>query len=191
MRKARYITSAVNLATCPEDKKPEIAFMGRSNVGKSSLLNRILDRKNLAKTSSKPGRTRKLNFFLVDESFYFVDLPGYGYAKVPKHVRKEWTKMIGEYLSESPTLKAAILIVDVRREPDDRDIQLAEDLVTNDIPTLIVATKVDKLNKSRLSRSLKQLEQVYSPLGIDQILPFSAVKGTGKKILWQWIDSKV
>jgi GTP-binding protein len=190
MKIARYITSAVNLETCPNDGKPEIAFLGRSNVGKSSFLNRILDRKNLAKTSSHPGHTRKLNFFLVDETFYFVDLPGYGFAKVPKHVRKDWNRMISEYLSRRETLRACVLIIDVRRDPDQRDMELAGDLVANNIPTLIIATKSDKLSQSKTAMAFRILEQHYLPLGVDQVILFSAVKGTGKKQVWQWINSK-
>lgn len=188
MRKARYITSAVDLATCPAEKKPEIAFLGRSNVGKSSLLNRILDRKKLAKTSSTPGHTQKMNFFLIDESFYFVDLPGYGYAKVPKQVRKTWNRMISEYLSQSAFLKGAVVIIDIRRDPDGRDLELCGDLIANNIPTLVVATKTDKLSQSRAASALKKLEKVYCAMGVNRIVGFSAVTGSGKKQIWHWID---
>lgn len=191
MRKARYITSAVNIHTCPRDNKPEIAFLGRSNVGKSSLLNRLLERKRLAKTSSTPGRTRKMNYFLVEEKYYFVDLPGYGFAKVPKNVRKEWTKIVGEYLSLRQTLQGAVLIVDIRRQPDPRDLELAEDLVSNSIDTLVVATKYDKLSRSKTGKSIEMLKERFFELGVDTIIPFSAVTGVGKKQVWQWIQTKI
>jgi len=191
MREARYVTSAVDLKTCPRDGLSEIVFMGRSNVGKSSLLNCILGRKKLAKTSSSPGVTRKMNYFLIDEKFYFVDLPGYGYAKVSKQQRQEWIAMIGEYLSLRETLKGAILIIDIRRDPDERDTQLAHDLLANDIPVLVAATKSDKFARSKAMAALQKLEKIYNPIGVEKLVMFSAVTGVGVKQIWQWIEEKL
>src|SRR5687767_15255983 len=147
---AEFVKSAYERLHYPNDGRPEIAFLGRSNVGKSSLLNSLLNRKGLARTSNTPGRTQSINFFLVNDSFYFVDLPGYGFAKVSKSMRADWGKMAEEYLSNRQELALCIQLVDSRHKPSRLDIQLYEWLVFNQKPFIIVATKSDKLSSNVL-----------------------------------------
>ena len=163
----------------PKDRLPQIAFAGRSNVGKSTLLNRLVGSRKMAKVSSAPGKTRSLNFFLVNESFYFVDLPGYGYAKVPEAVRVQWGKLMEEYLSSCPDLAGLFLLLDCRRDPNDDDLQLLEWLTHRQLPTLLVLTKTDKLTRDKTNRKVRQ---VQNKLGVEAI-PFSSVSGIGKKEL--------
>lgn len=163
----------------PEDNLPEIALVGRSNVGKSSLINKVLNRKKLAKSSSTPGKTRLINYYLVNNSWYFVDLPGYGYAKVPKTEKAKWAKMIETYLSRREQLKGVIQLIDIRHPPTQDDIMMKDWLMNMEIPILIVATKADKISKGNYQKHLsiikKELELEKS---ITPIL-FSAETGQG------------
>lgn len=171
----------------PNDSRPQIAFAGRSNVGKSTLLNSLAGRKRLARVSNAPGRTRSVNFYLVNDTFYFVDLPGYGYARVPKKVKQSWPKLIEDYLTGSPNLIGLILLLDCRRELTQEDLQLVGWLSSRNLPVLAVVTKTDKLNRDETNRKVKEVE---SRLGVAAI-SFSALSGRGKKELWGSIHGLV
>jgi len=175
----QFMGSFFTLDQHPRDQRPQIGFAGRSNVGKSSLLNKLAGRKKLAKVSSTPGKTRSINFFLVNDRFYFVDLPGYGFAKVPKVEKEKWVKLVESYLTDNPNLIGLLLLLDCRRDPNDDDEQLIDWMKVNDIPGLAVITKADKLNRDKLNRKLHQIENNY---GIASI-PFSTISGHGKNEL--------
>jgi GTP-binding protein len=174
---ARFIKSAQKPADFPYDGLQEIAFIGRSNVGKSSLLNTLANLGQLARISRSPGRTQTINFYLINDSFYFVDLPGYGYAKVPKGVQARWKEMVEGYLRQRPQLKLALLLVDCRIPPTTRDILMKEWLNHYRIETAVVLTKADKLSRSRLIQSIRRAEEI---LENDQLIPFSAVSHLGR-----------
>jgi len=161
----------------PRDQRPEIAFCGRSNVGKSSLLNTLTNVRGLARTSSTPGRTQTINFFVINESMYFVDLPGYGYAKVSKTVRESWGPMIEDYLRNREQLNLAVMIVDSRMAPTDSDVMVKQWLDRCRIPTTVVLTKTDKISNNQLHQALRQGTQT---LDTKEIIAFSAVTGAGK-----------
>ena len=184
---AEYITSATRPSQYPPVNFPEIAFAGKSNVGKSSLINVLVNRKRLVKTSTTPGRTQLINFFDINSSMTFVDLPGYGYAKVPASIKKSWKPMIETYLSERPTLKAVVMIMDIRRIPDEKDLYLINWLGHHQIPTIPILTKTDKLNTAQLAR---QLTLVSATTGIpkDQIILFSTKTRIGKERIWDAIE---
>lgn len=178
---AEFVRSAFNRSHWIEDGRPEVAFLGRSNVGKSSLLNSLLGRKGLARTSNTPGRTQSINYFLVNGSFYFVDLPGYGYAKVSKTMRKDWGEMARDYLTDRPELVLFIQLVDSRHPPTELDLQLNDWLLVNAKPHIVIATKADKLSKNQLS---KQLAVLAEELPDSRILPYSAENGIGRDSVW-------
>lgn len=182
---AEFVKSAFNKSHWLDDGRPEIAFLGRSNVGKSSLINSLLLRKGLARTSNTPGRTQSINFFLINESFYFADLPGYGYARVSKTMRQDWGKMAEEYLAERRELVLCVQLIDARHEPTTLDRQLNEWLNFNNRPRVTVATKADKLSKNVLRKSLKKAESILSNT---KITPFSSQSGLGRDDLWQEIN---
>ena len=161
----------------PRDQRPEIAFCGRSNVGKSSLLNTLTNVRGLARTSSTPGRTQTINFFVINESMYFVDLPGYGYGKVSKTVRESWGPMIEDYLRNREQLNLAVMIVDSRMAPTDSDVIMKQWLDRCRIPTTVVLTKTDKISNNQLHQALRQGTQT---LDTKEIIAFSAVSGAGK-----------
>jgi GTP-binding protein len=163
----------------PDAALPEIAFAGRSNVGKSSLLNRLVRRKAFARVSNTPGRTRELNFFLVNNVFVLVDLPGYGYAKISKARRAEWRPLIEGYLNKSPVLRGVVQLLDVRHGPTDDDKQMFEMLAEIGVPAIIAVTKIDKLTKPKVSERVHELA-VELELDEDQMIPFSAVTGEGR-----------
>jgi len=183
---AEFLKSAYSRLHLPSDGYPEIAFLGRSNVGKSSLLNSLLQRKGLARTSNTPGRTQCINYFLINESFYFVDLPGYGFAKVSKAMRADWGKMAEEYLGSREELALCIHLVDSRHEPTSLDIQLNEWLTFNEKEHLIVATKADKLSNNELAKQLRIIEKA---LPASRVLPYSSQIGKGRDDLWNEIES--
>ncbi|MDF1543710.1 MAG: ribosome biogenesis GTP-binding protein YihA/YsxC [bacterium] len=168
--------SFFQLDQLPRDRRVQIALAGRSNVGKSSLLNKLVGRKKMAKVSTTPGKTRSLNFFIVNEKFYLVDLPGYGYAKVSRSIRESWGKMIEDYLNQSSDLIGLFLLLDCRREPTAEDVQLLEWLAERQIPTLVVITKADKLSRDKINRKRQQVEKA---LGVATIA-FSTLSGEGK-----------
>ena len=171
-----------------DDGKPEIAFLGRSNVGKSSLLNSLLLRKGLARTSNTPGRTQSINFFLINDGFYFVDLPGYGFAKVSKSMRADWGKMAEDYLSEREELSLSIQLVDSRYPPKPPDLMLHEWLKHHGREFVIVATKIDKLNSREMNANLKAIR---SAMPGSEVIPYSSVKGNGREELWSKITSAI
>jgi len=183
---ARFIKSVYHLPDLPKPLLPELAFSGRSNVGKSSLINVLLNRKGFAKTSSTPGRTQSINFMEINSSFYFVDLPGYGYANVPLAVRKKWQPLIEGYLAQRTTLRLLVLLADIRREPQEDEELFVAWLKQLDIPLLVVLTKIDKVGKNSQVTSLRQWQK---RLDIDEkIVLFSAVTGEGKEKIWRYLD---
>lgn len=183
-----FVISAVGPDQYPSDGLPEVALAGRSNVGKSSFINRLIDRKNLARTSSQPGKTQMLNYYRIDDKFYFVDLPGYGFAKVSKKMRQQWGQMIEQYLLHREELKLVALLVDLRHAPTADDQMMAEWLKHYEIPFIVVATKADKISKSKRIKHLKEAASALQ-LGDEHVLiPFSSVDGQGKEEAWQAIE---
>ena len=185
---ADFIKSAFEEADWPRDPKPEIAFLGRSNVGKSSLMNSLLGVRGLARTSSTPGRTQAVNFFLINEKFRFVDLPGYGYARAPKDVKAKWSTAATDYLASRAQLVLSIHLVDSRHEPTNQDLQLHEWLIHHDRPHLIVATKSDKLSNNELRQNTERIARVFR---IDRVLNYSATKKRGREDLWGAIEKSL
>ena len=182
---AEFIKSAFAETDWPRDERPEIAFLGRSNVGKSSLINSLLGVKGLARTSRTPGRTQSLNFFLINNRFRFVDLPGYGYARVPKIIRSSWGELATNYLAKRASLMLSIQIVDSRHEPTTLDLQLNEWLAAHQQPRVVVATKSDKLSNNELR---KNLERVRTNLHAERVIAYSAVTGQGREEVWRTIE---
>ena len=170
----------------PPARYPEVAFAGRSNVGKSSLINTLVNRKGLARTSSSPGKTQSINFYLVNRSLCLVDLPGYGYAKVPQHMRKRWSPLIEDYCRNRKNLRGVVVIIDARIDPTPLDLSLIEWLRDLSMPALIVMTKADKLSKNKMAQAMRQTAEALS-LDPEQICTFSALTGDGKRQLWQKI----
>jgi GTP-binding protein len=187
VKNAEYVKSVDSVADLPENRFPEIAFAGRSNVGKSSVLNKLANIRNLAKISHTPGKTRQINFFLVNENLHFVDLPGYGYAKVSKSVQENWGKLIEEYLKKSQNLKGVVLLIDARHEPFEADLQLLEWLDFYHREKLVVLTKIDKLSRSALLPNVKKTSKILS-LNSDSLVLFSAKTGEGKEKILNWIS---
>lgn len=175
----------------PNDRRPEFAFVGRSNVGKSSLMNALLGRNGLAKTSGTPGKTQTINFFDVNGRFYFVDLPGYGFAKVPLHVKNHWGRVMTAYLRDRPPLRLVAQLVDGRRKPTEDDLEMLELLDEAEVPTLIVATKMDKLKRSQRRRNLDTIRHTLELDDDALIIPFSTVSGEGRRELWAVIEDSL
>jgi len=188
VKQAVFITSAVKPAGYPPADRPEIAFAGRSNVGKSTLLNALVGMRKLAKVSQKPGKTRLINFFDVDERFYLVDLPGYGWAKVSREERKSWQKITETYLQKRKTLRCVVVLVDLRRGLGELDVTLLEYLETIGVPALVVFTKADKMKGNQLRR---QIQQIADQLGVEknELLISSALKKQGVKEIWSRLEA--
>jgi GTP-binding protein len=180
--KADFVVSSGKPDTFPSDRLPEVAFLGRSNVGKSSLINALTGQKKLAFTSNTPGRTQTINFYRIDDGMYFVDLPGYGYARVPAHFTGQWKILIEEYLHSRETLKLSCLVLDSRRGWMEKDLDLKRWLEHHGRPYLVIATKTDKLNQSELEHGLRAIRKE----GVDP-MPFSATSGRGVREIWQAI----
>ena len=180
--KAEFVVSSGKPETFPHDRLPEVAFLGRSNVGKSSLINALIGQKKLAFTSNTPGRTQTINFYRVDDRMFFVDLPGYGYARVPKHFAEQWKVLIDQYLQYRETLKLSCLILDTRRGWMEKDLDLKRWLEHHGRPYLVVATKTDKVNQSELEHGLRAIRKE----GVEP-MPFSALSGRGVREIWQAI----
>ncbi|MEW5924206.1 MAG: ribosome biogenesis GTP-binding protein YihA/YsxC [Candidatus Zixiibacteriota bacterium] len=184
---AVFYRSYADARKIPQDSRPQIAFAGRSNVGKSSLLNRLVGLKRLAKTSKTPGRTRLVNFFLINEKYFFVDLPGYGYARASESEKRQWGRLVNNYLENSANLRAVCFLLDCRREPNADDLLMIDWLQSSDIKYAIVLTKADKLSKSNLAKKKKEIEKIFKVTPI----PFSSVSGIGKRELMKWIEDLV
>ena len=188
---AEYVISAVGPKQYPEGGQPEIAFAGRSNVGKSSLINRLVNRKALARTSGSPGKTRLLNFYHINASFYFVDLPGYGFAKVSRVEKAAWGKMIEEYLLNRENLRAVIQLIDIRHAPSREDIQMHEWLKHFGIPIILVTTKADKIARGNWPKHTRLIKETIVPFPDTPVIAFSAETGQGKDELWKLIGEKM
>lgn len=184
IQKADIIISAVKEEQYPNLRLPELAIAGRSNVGKSSFINKLLNRKKLARTSSKPGRTRTINFFNIEDTFIMVDVPGYGYAKVSKGELEKWSQMMETYFSTREQLISTVLLVDFRHKPTAQDIQMYEYLKHLDLPVLIVATKADKVKRGVHNRHMNQIVNALNVREEDMVIPFSIVTGQGLDKIW-------
>mgnify|MGYP000991941681 FL=1 len=184
---ADILLSATNKSHYPQDDIPEVALAGRSNVGKSSFINTMLNRKNLARTSGKPGKTQLLNFFNIDDKLRFVDVPGYGYARVSKKEREKWGKMIEEYLTTRDNLRAVVSLVDLRHEPSADDVQMYEFLKYYEIPVILVATKADKIPRGKWNKHESMIKKKLDFDKSDTFIIFSSVNKTGVEEAWESI----
>lgn len=191
IRSADFVTSIAHPDRLPTEGLPEIAFAGRSNVGKSSLLNRLLNRRQLAGTSKTPGKTRTLNYYRVNEALHLVDLPGYGYAKRGQGERRQWADLVNGYLETRTSLRGILHLMDARHDPTPHDMEMALWLKQFGRPFLVVATKADKLPGSRRKSRLDQTQNLLSLLGQFDFVPFSAVSGHGRQAVWRWIRNVV
>lgn len=187
LKSAKFVTSAAKVKQCPEIDMAEVAFAGRSNVGKSSLMNMLLRRKRLVKVSNTPGRTQLLNYFLINNEFHLVDLPGYGFAKAPKSVRRNWEDVISEYLATRAQLAAVVLLLDIRRKPNADDIGVIQMFQEQGLPCILAITKADKLP---LQKRKKQIFAIAKSLGLEagDCIMTSALKSWGRDELWSSIE---
>ena len=185
------IMSAVRPDQYPTEGYPEFALAGRSNVGKSSFINKMIGRKSLARTSSKPGKTQTLNFYKIEEQLFFVDVPGYGYAKVSKSSRETWGKFIQQYMTEREPLRAVVLIVDLRHAPSAEDCNMYDFLVDNNMPAIIIATKADKIPKGKWEKHKKVVRETLAMRPYDALIVFSSEKGIGMEEAWKEIESRM
>lgn len=172
----------------PENTLPEFAFAGRSNVGKSSLINALMNRKSLARTSAQPGKTQTLNYYNINRAFYFVDLPGYGYAKVSKAAKESWGRMVDRYLRTSRQLRAVFLLVDIRHAPGEHDREMAEWITSCGHTPVVIATKLDKIKKSQKDKQLQLIRETLKLPGEIRIIPFSSVTKSGRDEVYEEID---
>lgn len=184
-----FTISAVSPKQYPAGDLPEIALAGRSNVGKSSFINRMINRKALARTSSKPGKTQTLNYYLINQFFYFVDVPGYGYAKVSKDERAKWGTMMETYFTERENLRLTILVIDIRHKPTADDVLMYDFFKQLELPVLVVATKLDKIKKGQINKQIKLAKETLQLATEDQLVPFSAETKQGKDTAWQVIQA--
>ena len=189
VRKAELETVCGITSTLPENLLPEFAFAGKSNVGKSSLINGLLNRRALARTSSQPGKTQTINFYNVNDDLYFVDLPGYGYAKVSVEVKAKWGKMIERYLKKSKMLKCIFLLIDIRHDPSANDKMMYDWIVSNGYKPVIIATKLDKLKRSQIQKHVKMVREGLGLEKEDVLIPFSAETKQGRDEIWALIES--
>jgi GTP-binding protein len=178
---AEFVLGAVNLRQLPKDGLSEVAFLGRSNVGKSSFINKLCNRKSLARPSSEPGKTREMNYYLINKEFYFVDLPGYGYARLPEQIRSSWGKLIEQYLKTRDQLTLVLQLVDARHEPTELDLMMIGWLDYYEIPFLVALTKADKLPVSKMPRYVETAKETFTRFSnCKGVLPFSSITGLGK-----------
>lgn len=178
-------------STVPENDLPEITFAGKSNVGKSSLINALMNRKSYARTSAQPGKTQTINFYNINEELYYVDLPGYGYAKVTKGTQEKWGKMIENYLQKSQMLKAVFLLIDIRHEPSANDKNMYEWIDYNGYQPIIIATKADKINRSQIQKHMKMIKTGLNVKPGTTIIPFSALNKQGRDEIWELIEKLI
>ncbi len=172
----------------PENSFPEVAFAGKSNVGKSSLINALMNRKSLARTSSQPGKTQTINYYNVNNAIYFVDLPGYGFAKVSESVKVQWGKMIERYLHQSKQLKAVFLLIDIRHAPSENDRTMYEWICSNGYRPIIIATKLDKINRSQIQKQIKLIRTTLNADKETRVIPFSAESKQGREEIYEILD---
>ena len=189
VKTAEFMLGAAGVDQLPRDGLPEIAFAGRSNVGKSSLLNKLLGRKNLARTSGKPGKTRELNVYSINEKLLFVDLPGYGFARVPKVMKEKWGRLVESYVEGREELAGIVHLVDARHVPTAQDVQMQEWIRHIGVRTLIAATKADKIPKGRRDTTLRTITSTLEVPDDTPVEFFSAVTGEGLRPVWSWIDA--
>ena len=189
------VIKSVNLETVcgvtsklPENTLPEVAFAGKSNVGKSSLINGLMNRKSLARTSAQPGKTQTINFYNVNDAFYLVDLPGYGYARVSEEVKAKWGKMVERYLKQSRQLRAVFLLIDIRHEPSANDRQMYDWILSQGYHPIIIATKLDKLNRSQVPAAVKRVREGLKAEKGTVVLPFSALTKQGREEIYEVIE---
>ncbi len=173
----------------PENQNPEVAFAGKSNVGKSSLINALVNRKSLARTSGQPGKTQTINFYNINDTMYLVDLPGYGYAKVSQKEREQWGKMIERYLHGSKQLKAVFLLVDIRHDPSANDKMMYEWILHQGFEPILIATKLDKIKRSQVAKQIRQLKDGLGVVKGTKVLPFSALTKQGREEIWEQMEA--
>lgn len=173
----------------PDNAHPEFAFAGKSNVGKSSLINALMNRKSLARTSAQPGKTQTINYYNINDELYFVDLPGYGYAKVSEEIKAKWGKMIEDYLHKSKQLQAVFLLIDIRHKPSENDCLMYQWMKSNGYAPIIIATKLDKINKSQVQKQVKLIRETIEADKDTVIIPFSALSKQGKDEIYALIDN--
>lgn len=178
-------------STLPDNNKLEIAFAGKSNVGKSSLINALMNRKSYARTSSQPGKTQTINFYNINEEFYFVDLPGYGYAKVAYAVKEKWGKMIENYLKGSKTLRIIFLLIDIRHEPSKNDKDMYDWILHYGFNPIIIATKSDKISRSQKNKQINLIRQTLNTVEGTPIIPFSSLSKEGKEEIWEYMEQSI
>ncbi|MCM3619350.1 ribosome biogenesis GTP-binding protein YihA/YsxC [Sutcliffiella horikoshii] len=188
---AEIVISAVKPEQYPSELLPEFALAGRSNVGKSSFINKMINRKNLARTSSKPGKTQTLNFYLINEMLHFVDVPGYGFAKVPKSERDAWGRMMETYLTSREQLRAVLQIVDLRHPPSKDDVTMYEYLKHYELPVVVIATKADKIPKGKWQKHLKVIKETLGMEKGDELILFSSETGQGKDEVWGMLQKRM
>ena len=177
-------------STLPETEMPEIAFAGKSNVGKSSLINGLLNRKSLARTSSQPGKTQTINYYNINHDLYFVDLPGYGYAQVSVEIRAKWGKMVERYLHTSKQLRLVFLLIDIRHEPSENDCIMYDWIVKNGYEPVIIATKLDKIKRSQVQKHIKMLKTGLQLVPGTKVIPFSSQTKQGRDEIWKLIETE-
>lgn len=191
IKSARLETVCGITSTLPKNDKIEIAFAGKSNVGKSSLINGLLNRKALARTSGTPGKTQTINFYNINESFYFVDLPGYGYAKVSMKEREKWGKMIEKYLNNSQRLVLVFLLIDIRHEPSVNDKMMYDWIIESGFSPVIIATKLDKIKRSQIQKNVSIIRKTLGMESTDNIFTFSALTKQGRDEIWEFIEANM
>ena len=189
LNQVEFVRSVAAVSDCPKDGLPQIAFAGKSNVGKSSVINRLLQRKNFARVGEAPGKTTQINFFRVDNRLYLVDLPGYGYAKVGRETSAKWGQMVEKYLHKSRQLKAVFLLVDMRHEPNANDKQMYEWIKANGFEPIIIMTKLDKLGKNERVKMVKAIREGLGAGKDATLLPYSAITKEGREEIYQVLDS--
>ena len=175
----------------PENNKPEVAFAGKSNVGKSSLINGLMNRKSLARTSAQPGKTQTINFYNVNDAIYYVDLPGYGYAQANENVKAQWGKMIEDYLHKSKMLKIVFLLIDIRHKPTENDCIMYDWILDHGYKPVIIATKLDKINRSQVQKQLKLIKETLQVEKATIIIPYSALTKQGREEIYEIIDQVI
>lgn len=188
IKKAELETVCGITSTLPEHQQPEFAFAGKSNVGKSSLINALMNRKSLARTSSQPGKTQTINFYHINDALYYVDLPGYGYATASVEVKAKWGKMIERYLKKSQALKCVFLLVDIRHEPSANDRMMYDWIISNGFRPVIIATKLDKLKRSQVQKQVKMVREGLGMEREDVLIPFSAETKQGREEIWTLLE---